>query len=180
MTSRLARSALLSAALACAAAPAFAQEAGQALGENAPVEAFGEYSYYDAYPKMDANDLIDVGLWTTCWAFTEAEKDRLDALAEQAPNPELADEMKMASIHYQVAEIYYGELVRGTAIFNGEAMGKVNSQREIEQQSLIGGAPQWIAKNAADCIWKMPDRDMPEFAELYPWLASGFGTTYRN
>lgn len=167
------------AALLCAA-PAMAQEAGSlALSQGAPEEAFGEYSYFDAFPKRNPDDLMDQGLWTTCWAMTQAERHRLADLSETAP-PEIAEELHEASIHYQVAEIYYSELVRGTAIFQGAMMSDVNDALEIEQQALIGGAAHWLASNAADCIYRMPESSMPEFAELYPWLVGGLGTFYTN
>lgn len=163
------------AALLGAAAPASAQ----ALSQGAPEAAFGEYSYFDAYPKRNPDDLIDQSLWTTCWAMTQAEKERLEALSKTAP-ADMREELHEASIHYQVAEIYYSELVRGTGIFQGAMMSDINDALIIEQQALIGGAPHWLASNAADCIYRMPESSMPEFAELYPWLANGLGTFYEN
>ena len=156
-----------------------AQTSSLALEQGATEEAFGEYSYFDAYPVRDPDNLIDPGLWTTCWAMTQAERYRLADLARNAP-PEYRDELREASIHYQVAEIYYSEIVRGMAIFEGAMMRDVNAALEIEQQALIGGAPYWLASNAADCIYRMPESSMPEFAELYPWLANGLGTFYTN
>jgi hypothetical protein len=175
--SRFAIAILSTAALG--ATPALAQFESLALDEGAPAEAFAKYSYYDAYPRRDPDNLIDPSQWSSCWAFTQAERLRLAELAKTAPE-EIRDELKEASIHYQVAEIYYSELVRGTDIYNGVSTSVTNAEFEMAQQALIGGETQWLASNAADCIWRMPDREMPEFAELYPWLADGLGTNYSN
>lgn len=160
-------------ALCVSSAPALAQ----ALPMDAPPEAFGEFSYYNVWPKRNPDDLIDPGLWATCWAFTRAERQRLRALSDTAPEA-LRDELREASYYYQNAEIYYNELVRGTAIYNGVPTRETNAQFEIEEQSLIGAQQQWLSQNAAECISKMPAREMPEFAELYPWLADALGTAY--
>lgn len=159
--------------MAAVSAPASAQ----ALQEDAPESAFGEYSYYNTWPRLNPDDLIDPSLWASCWAFTKGERERLTALSREVPEP-LSTELREASYYYQAAEIYYNELVRGTAIHNGVSTRETNEQMEIEVQSLIGGAQQWLSKNAADCIAKMPDREMEEFAELYPWLADALGTAY--
>ncbi len=149
----------------------------QVVAPDAPEEAFGEFSYYDAYPRRDPDDLIDQAAWVNCWAVTDTERARLAEAAQNAP-PELQEELQLAAAHYQVAAIYYSELVRGTNIYLGVSTRQTNDALEIERQGLIGGAPQWIAGNAADCIRRMPDSAMPEFAELFPWLAGGLGTFY--
>lgn len=167
--------AMIAAAVTAAAPAAY----GQAMDLADPREDFGPTSYYDVYPKRDPENLTPLEQWTTCWAFSKAEKARLEAAAESAPE-EMEDELDLAAAHYQVAVIYYGELVRGNAIYEGKSTSEVNDALTIEEQSLIGAGEQWLAENAAQCIVRLPDREMPEFADLYPWLADALGTDYRR